>query len=195
MNDPTIGVTIKCPIGHRARVITDEELQRLFAAFRNIEHQLVVRLAFFTGARISTIYALTPDSLQGNRIYYQNVKCKKQYDYSIPVTDKDTIELYKIVGRKGFMWSTTINSMKSCIDRRMETLFGKDAKGEHLSIHSLRHSFATRAIQRGVPPEIVAKMLDHSSINTTLTFYAKHSQQQIDDAMDRVFEKQKNPES
>jgi site-specific recombinase XerD len=46
-----------------------------------------------------------------------------------------------------------------------------------------------------VPTEIVSKMLDHANIGTTLSIYAKHSQQQIDDAMDRVFEKQKNPES
>lgn len=192
INNPANHVFIKTQVSHRTRCITDDELESLFDILKNgkdREIELVVRLAFFTGARISSIYALTPDSLKDGKIFYRNVKCKKEYDYPIPLNDNDTIKLYHLVASKGFMWSKKLDSFKNFIDNLMKSKFGKDQKGETLSIHSLRHSFASRAIQKGIPPEIVSKLLDHASINTTLAFYARHSQQQIDDAIEKIFDK------
>lgn len=190
VNNPAQYIVIKGKFGHRTRCITDEELERLFDLLRrrkNQELELVVRIAFFTGARISSIYKLKPESLRDGKLYFRNVKCKKEYDYPIPLNDEETIMLFKMVSRKGFLWSSQLATINVMVNKIMLDEFGRDQKGETLSIHSLRHSFATRAIQKGVPPEIVAKLLDHSSINTTLTFYAKHSQQQIDDAIDKIF--------
>ncbi len=45
------------------------------------------------------------------------------------------------------------------------------------STHWLRHTFATRAIEREVPMEVVQAQLGHASINTTMNIYAKASLQ------------------
>jgi integrase len=189
LHNPTLGIAIKSTINKRTRCITDEELDKLFELYTDPECKLIVRLAFFTGARISSIYALTPESIRNGYVFYQNVKCKKKYDYPIPLLDQKTLSLFATVAQKGYLWSRKFNAMKSAINYSMRKAFGRNENGEYLTIHSLRHSFATRAIQNGVPPEIVSKMLDHSSVSTTLSFYAKHSQQQIDDAMDKIFKK------
>ena len=41
----------------------------------------------------------------------------------------------------------------------------------HLTPHILRHTFATRAIERGIPPKVVQELLGHSSITMTLDLY------------------------
>ena len=41
----------------------------------------------------------------------------------------------------------------------------------HLTPHILRHTFATRAIERGIPPKVVQELLGHSSITITLDLY------------------------
>lgn len=41
----------------------------------------------------------------------------------------------------------------------------------HLTPHVLRHTFATRAIERGIPPKVVQELLGHSSITMTLDLY------------------------
>lgn len=65
--------------------------------------------------------------------------------------------------------------------------FGRDKNGETLSPHSLRHTFATQALQAGVPLEVVSKLLDHQSPATTIKVYARFSDAQIDDAIKKTF--------
>ena len=42
---------------------------------------------------------------------------------------------------------------------------------EHVSPHALRHTFATRALENGIPPKVVQEILGHSSITITLDLY------------------------
>ena len=40
-----------------------------------------------------------------------------------------------------------------------------------ISMHALRHTYATRAIERGVQPKVLQKLLGHASIKTTMDRY------------------------
>ena len=42
---------------------------------------------------------------------------------------------------------------------------------EHFSSHTMRHTFATRALERGIPPKVVQEYLGHTKIDTTLDIY------------------------
>lgn len=42
----------------------------------------------------------------------------------------------------------------------------------HITCHSLRHSFATRAIEQGMPPQVLKTILGHSSLSMTMDLYS-----------------------
>lgn len=51
-------------------------------------------------------------------------------------------------------------------------------------MHALRHTYATRAIEAGIQPQILQKLLGHRSIKTTMDRYVHVS----DDSMDQAIQ-------
>ena len=46
-----------------------------------------------------------------------------------------------------------------------------EAQIQHFCMHVLRHTFATRAIESGMQPKVLQKLLGHASIKTTMDRY------------------------
>lgn len=68
-----------------------------------------------------------------------------------------------------------IDSIVNAVNREEE----KKAKAEHRKAepmesfcpHAMRHTFATRALERGIPPKVVQSYLGHSTIEVTMNIY------------------------
>ena len=58
---------------------------------------------------------------------------------------------------------------------------------EKFCMHALRHTYATRAIECGVQPKVLQKMLGHASIKTTMDRYVHVTSESLDQAV-RQFE-------
>ena len=54
-------------------------------------------------------------------------------------------------------------------------------------MHALRHTYATRAIERGVPPKVLQQLLGHASIQTTMDRYVHVTNDSLQDAV-QLFE-------
>lgn len=190
ISNPASDIRIKSKSEPRKRIATDEELKKMMDAVRqrkDKEFLLFSLLLLNTGARASTIMALRATDLIDNRyLRLYNVKSKKEYDYKIPLTNAECIDLWHDVATDGVLWHTRPKRYYWRLKQIMEGIFVPDETGERLSVHSLRHTFATNAIRASIPMEIVSKMLDHKSVSTTLSVYARFSQSQIDDAIQKI---------
>lgn len=193
IRNPVCDVTIKTKLQPRRRIITDDEMQRLLKYARKHKdksYTLFILLLIETGARVSTIIALHPNDLsEDGRIHLVNVKARKDYDYTLRIESEEIKTLWRQRLDNGKLWNTKPERYWKRLVQFMRHTFGRDENGELLSPHSLRHSFASRALQNGASIELVSKLLDHASPTTTLRVYARFSQEQIDEGMKKATKK------
>ena len=62
------------------------------------------------------------------------------------------------------------------------------AEIKRVCVHALRHTYATRAIESGMQPKILQKLLGHASIKTTMDRYVHVTDESMEDAV-RCFER------
>ena len=72
------------------------------------------------------------------------------------------------------------NSYKECISTDTVNMMFKEfcknyniGKGYDVHQHMLRHTFATRCIESGMPASVLAKIMGHANVATTLNVYCE----------------------
>ena len=83
-------------------------------------------------------------------------------------------------------WRTGEPAKNSSYDTHLYKLCD-EAGIEKFCMHALRHTYATRAIESGMPPKVLQKLLGHASIKTTMDRYVHVTSGSLDQAV-RQFE-------
>ncbi|MBQ9279106.1 MAG: site-specific integrase [Lachnospiraceae bacterium] len=125
-------------------------------------------------------YFSTPKSKQSLRDIYMTVKCRK-----ILI---EAMEIYKIrkKNRNSIFNNLVFTSIHGTPIRNNSYDIGinsicKKAGINRFSIHSLRHTFASRCIMAGISPKVLQTVMGHSDISTTLNIYV-HIDNSINEA-------------
>ena len=122
------------------------------------------------GERNEAFLNSTPKTEKGNRQVPINTLVK-------PVIDKVLKEY--VPTKDGMLFHTTkgtlvpTTSVNSEFRRFIEKYGIKDdsVRGD-LTLHSLRHTYATRCIESGMPPKVLQNLLGHTDIKVTLDTYS-----------------------
>jgi len=76
---------------------------------------------------------------------------------------------------RGLNVAETLNNYVKKINKREELLAKREHREpvvfERITPHTLRHTFATRAFESGIPPKVVQQILGHSSLEMTMDLY------------------------
>lgn len=67
--------------------------------------------------------------------------------------------------------NSTVNAINREEEKKAETEHRKPYVMETFSPHAMRHTFATRALEKGIPPRVVQSYLGHSSMDITMNIY------------------------
>ncbi len=66
---------------------------------------------------------------------------------------------------------STVNAINRAEEKRAAVEHRKPRPMETFCPHAMRHTFATRALERGIPPKVVQSYLGHSTIDVTMNIY------------------------
>ena len=76
---------------------------------------------------------------------------------------------------RGLNVAETLNNYVNTINKKEAILAAKEHREpivfERITPHTLRHTFATRAFESGIPPKVVQQILGHSSLEMTMDLY------------------------
>jgi integrase len=171
------GKSVKIPKieNRRMRFLSDEDGDKLLADLKDRSQQLhdICLLSFDTGMRADEIF-----SLKRNRVDLTRKTIKvfdgKGRDRIVFMTDRVSEMLHRLprdgemvfLNREG----KQIKEISNSFDRAVKALGLNDGvkdRRDKLVFHSLRHSFASRLVERGVDLYIVAQLMGHASIAMT----------------------------
>jgi integrase len=163
-----------------------------YAGGIRISDLIQLRWANFNGTHIilntqktgSTVSIKLPAKALSILKLYQT-KASKKEDYVFPFLDKsidikDPVKLH-----------LAIASITTYTNTELKELELPAKIHKHLHFHTSRHTWATRALRKGMRIEYVSKLMGHNSIRTTQV-YAKIVNADLDKAMD-VFDETPEP--
>jgi len=160
-------------------VLSPEEVARLLDAAPGLKYRAALSVAYGTGLRASEVVSLKATDIDPERQVIRVEQGKGRKDRYAMLSD-DLLELLRDwwrVGRaKGEMlpggWLFPgQNPVNHLTARQLSRIFhgAKDAAGidKTVSLHTLRHCFATHLLEQKVDIRVIQVLLRHAKLNTT----------------------------
>ena len=171
------GKEVKLPKveNQRMRFLTDAEGDQLLAGLTERSRQLhdICLLSFDSGLRADEVF-----SLIWNRVDLDQKLVKvfdsKGKDRVVYLTDRAVDMLQRLPKDKGLVFKSRtgeqIKEISNSFNRAVDSLGWNDgvkSRKDKLVFHSLRHSYASRLVARGVDLYVVGQLMGHSDLSMT----------------------------
>lgn len=169
------------------RSITIDDLSKISKVELDKKFEVMARDLFVFQANTGLAYVDTQnfnvDELLRNkgRLAYQNSRVKTAEPFYIPLNDTAKAILYKYGGKPPMLGLEAYNV-------NIKRVAKKAGVNAPVSSHWARHTFAMVCLNNGMSYEVLAAILGHSDIRTTM-IYAHLNQEAVDKAFDDVMDK------
>jgi integrase/recombinase XerD len=163
-------------------VLSKEEVGRLIAACGNLKHQTALSLAYGTGLRASEVSALKVGDIDSDRMTLrveQGKGCKDRYAMLSPVLLDRLRVWWRVARAQGKMldggWLFPgLDPLDQLSTRQLNRAIhaAADLAGidKRVSMHTLRHSFATHLLEQKVDIRVIQVLLGHKKLDTTAIY-------------------------
>ena len=164
------------PNRHLPNVLSKEEVSALINATTNLKHRALLMTAYSAGLRVSEIANLKITDIDSKNMQILIRQGKGDVDRYSLLAQKTLLTLRAYYKQyKPDLWLFPGQTPdKPLHPRSIGTVF-KDAKNKigiqrRVSIHSLRHSFATHLLESNVNIRYIQKLMGHRSIISTCVY-------------------------
>lgn len=163
-------------------ILSREEVARLIAAATNLKHQTALSLAYGTGLRVSEVVSLKVSDIDSQRMTLrveQGKGGKDRYAMLSPILLERLRVWWRVAHAQGKMldggWLFPgLDPLQSLCTRQLNRAIHDAAEtakiGKRVSMHTLRHSFATHLLEQGVDIRVIQVMLGHKKLETTALY-------------------------
>jgi site-specific recombinase XerD len=163
-------------------VLSREEVGRLIAAAGNLKHQTALAVAYGAGLRASEVTALKVGDIDSQRMTLRVERgkgSKDRYAMLSPVLLERLRIWWKVARAQGKMFDggwlfPGLNPIESLSTRQLNRAIHAAAKAaqidKRVSLHTLRHSFATHLLEQKVDIRVIQVLLGHKRLDTTALY-------------------------
>jgi integrase/recombinase XerD len=177
------------------QILTRAEVSLLLGSFRDARYRAFFTVVYQCGLRLNEALAIKPIHIKSERLVIQIPKSKNRKAREVPITAKLLARLRRFyafhknpewlfpgVGRG---WNSSGISKREAMHRAPKHMnessvwaainitraeCGLSKKHQHLSTHTLRHSFGTHMLEGGASVRQVAAYLGHSTLKEVMTY-------------------------
>ena len=174
-------------------VLSEEEVQRIINCIDNLKHKTIILTIYSAGLRISELINLKVSDIDSGRkaVIIKGAKGKK--DRNSLLSEKLLLYLrkyYKEYKPKKWLFEGQLGEQysDSSIYNILYSACKKAGINKKVSVHTLRHSFATHLLERGTDLRYIQELLGHSSSKTTeiYTHITRKGMEQIKSPLDNL---------
>jgi len=156
-------------------ILSKEEVGKLLKNTANLKHLTILKTIYALGLRRSEVLDLKINDIDGKRklVHIKNAKGKK--DRILPLSDKlltGLREYYRAYKPTEYMFYGANRSQYSVTSLRKVFLNACKRSGirKNVTLHSLRHAYATHLMDMGTDVRMIQELLGHNSIKTTMRY-------------------------
>jgi integrase/recombinase XerD len=157
-------------------ILERDEIDAILAATRNVKHRTILSIIYSAGLRVSEATRLRVVDIDGKRMQIRVQQAKG-------LKDRYTVLSREVLGLLREYWSayrpakwlfSGYSPQQPVSVRTVQKVFEMSCKKagikKPVSIHTLRHSFATHMLENGVGIHHIQLLLGHSSPRTTAVY-------------------------
>lgn len=163
------------PEKHLPEIPTREEILHLLGYVRNLKHRAILMTCYAAGLRVSEAVRLKPTDIDSSRMVLYVRQGKRRKDRVVPLS-KTLLERLRVYyravrpqnwlfpGRYGQHLSTRVAQHALKRARRVSGM------KRPMTVHTLRHGFATHLLEAGTNLRTLQLLLGHASLRTTSVY-------------------------
>jgi len=163
------------PRGERRlpRVLSVEEARRFLGSIANLKHRAALTTAYAAGLRVSEVVGLRVGDVDSQRMVIHVRQGKGRKDRMVMLSTQllALLRVYVRAVRPGEWLFPGAVPARPLTVRSLQQACAKAARVSGLqkpvSVHTLRHSFATHLLEAGTDLRAIQTLLGHGSVRTT----------------------------
>lgn len=168
------------PYGKRPKtlpvVLSKDEVMRLFAAIPNLNYRIILMTAYSAGLRLSEVARLRVGDIDCERMLIRVREGKGRKDRYVPLS----AALLEVLGGRAKLARPTDWLFPGeraghyisprTVARTCTTAARAAGIRKQVSMHTLRHCFATHLLESGIDIRTIQKLLGHKRLDTTTIY-------------------------